>query len=440
MRSLAWALPWFALLFSVVFVLQYAFVRYQISRSVDVELKSASSQLRAELRFAERWQIDAFRQAYLDVPNWLIIEKGGTLIDIDGFLPGLLGAVRPISGEIYQHPTTTVSTLGETWRLFARRLDHGSVVVGILQPEKAADADQRLTGAALKFGETVRDATHLPAREVDVAVQTAVMNDSGELLNAWGGVPLKASPLTDSQMEPRFETISADRKRFRIYRFPILSNDGKPEGLVILHKDVSVLESALRQHILISVLLAGLAWLGSLALVMRREMSVRRPRLSLVEVTGGQESEVVEFKSSFQWDVVANSVGKPLRKEVVGAVAGFLNSRKGGQVFIGVADNGTIRGLDDDLRVAGGSLDQLKLQVENFLEDQIDPSFASLWRVTSETVESKVVLMIDVDPSREPAFVKGDKGHEFFIRDGNSTRRLDSKHAYNYIEKHRRML
>jgi hypothetical protein len=250
-----------------------------------------------------------------------------------------------------------VSTLGETWRLFARRLDHGSVVCGILQPEKVADADQRLTAAALKFGRTVGYAKRLPGREVDGAVQTAVIDDSGELLSAWGGLPLQVSPLTDTQMEPRFETISADRKRSRVYRFPILSRAGKPEGLVILHKDVSVLESTLRQHILISVGLAALAWLGSLILVMRREINVRRPRLPLAEAIRAGESEVVEFKSSFQWDVVANAPGKALRKEVLGAVAAFLNSRKGGQVFIGVTDDGTIRGLEDDLRDAGGSLD-----------------------------------------------------------------------------------
>jgi hypothetical protein len=104
LRSLGWALPWFALLFSVVFVLQYAFVRYQISRSIDDELKSASSQLRSELRFAEKWQIEAFRQAnFFEVPNWIIVEKGGTLIDIDGFLPGLIGAVRPLPDDVYQH-------------------------------------------------------------------------------------------------------------------------------------------------------------------------------------------------------------------------------------------------------------------------------------------------------------------------------------------------
>ncbi len=440
LRSLAWALPWFALLFSVVFVLQYAFVRYQISRSIDDELRADSGQLKSELKFAETWQIEPFRQAYLDVPGWIIIDRSGTLIDIDGLLPGLIGTARPLSDDVYQHPTAAVSSLGEKWLLFARHLDHGSAVCGILQPEKVADANQRLTTAALKFGDTVKDARHLQARDVDFAVQWAVVNDSGELLSASGGVPLQVSPPTEAQMRPRFETVSADRKRFRIYRFPILSSAGKAEGLVILHKDVSVLESTLRQHILFSVGLAALAWLGSLALVMRREITVRRPRLSVAEAIRTGESEVVEFKSSFQWDVVANAPGKPLRKEVVGAVAAFLNSRKGGQVFIGVADDGTIRGLADDVREAGDSLDQMKVQVENFLEGQIDPSFASLWRITTETLESKVVLMIDVDPSREPAFVKGDRGHQFFIRDGNSTRLLDAKQAHSYIEKHRRVI
>jgi predicted HTH transcriptional regulator len=56
----------------------------------------------------------------------------------------------------------------------------------------------------------------------------------------------------------------------------------------------------------------------------------------------------LEFKSSLRWGVPEGGVNKTLEKVIVKTIAGFLNSKDGGTLLIGVADNGTILGLEGD--------------------------------------------------------------------------------------------
>jgi hypothetical protein len=77
------------------------------------------------------------------------------------------------------------------------------------------------------------------------------------------------------------------------------------------------------------------------------------------------------------------------------------------------------------------------LTVRNTLTDAVGRSFADMWQISFESLGDKTVMIIDVEPSREPAFVRGDKGTDFYIRAGNSSRLLDSRDTHNYLRKHR---
>ena len=81
-------------------------------------------------------------------------------------------------------------------------------------------------------------------------------------------------------------------------------------------------------------------------------------------ITGG-ETGLVEFKETVRYNLVAlpgtGGKGKPaefrpgadpnLEREVWKAVGGFLNSSHGGTLLLGVRDDKSIRGLDDDYSV-----------------------------------------------------------------------------------------
>jgi len=59
------------------------------------------------------------------------------------------------------------------------------------------------------------------------------------------------------------------------------------------------------------------------------------------------ESERLEFKSSLRWDFRKGSGNRELESVIVRAIAGFLNA-EGGTLLIGVADDGSVVGLEKD--------------------------------------------------------------------------------------------
>ncbi len=64
------------------------------------------------------------------------------------------------------------------------------------------------------------------------------------------------------------------------------------------------------------------------------------------------ESDLLEFKETFRYNVKTNTKDKTLKDEVSKAVCGMLNS-KGGIVLIGVADDKKFEGIERDLNLYG---------------------------------------------------------------------------------------
>ena len=59
------------------------------------------------------------------------------------------------------------------------------------------------------------------------------------------------------------------------------------------------------------------------------------------------ESVNLEFKSSFRWDLRENKINRALEAVVLKTLAGYMNGN-GGTLLIGVADDGSIAGLEHD--------------------------------------------------------------------------------------------
>jgi len=210
-------------------------------------------------------------------------------------------------------------------------------------------------------------------------------NDSGELLSAWGGLPLQVEPADRS---PDAATIR-DRVRrpktiFVSIAFPILSNAGKAERTGHSATRTSPCWSRpFAEHIYSACpSCSGLAG---------------KPGASYAQGTAGEAASPVSprgktygrRRTSWSSSRAFNGTSWPTPQE--GSSKGsrwccrsLSQLAKGGQVFNRHRGRWDYSRLGRRPREAGGSLDQLKLQVGNFLEDQIDPSFASLWRIKSE--------------------------------------------------------
>jgi predicted HTH transcriptional regulator len=69
----------------------------------------------------------------------------------------------------------------------------------------------------------------------------------------------------------------------------------------------------------------------------------------IAELIKKEESNNLEFKSTYTWNIKENKVDKDLRFNVLKTVAGFMNSN-GGTLIIGVDDNHQVVGMDFDFK------------------------------------------------------------------------------------------
>ncbi len=154
---------------------------------------------------------------------------------------------------------------------------------------------------------------------------------------------------------------------------------------------------------------------------------------SISDLIALDESATLEFKSTLQWDVVHNQPNKHLRHSVIKTIAAFLNS-EGGTLLIGVDDGKVISGLNQDLKLLGGSLDRFEQLLNSLIADYIGPEYARFVTLHTDGVDGKQVCVVDVDKAPGPAFVNGTRGREFYVRLGNTTRALDPEETVRYID------
>ncbi len=147
------------------------------------------------------------------------------------------------------------------------------------------------------------------------------------------------------------------------------------------------------------------------------------------------ESKTLEFKSTLRWSLKEDKQDdKPVTHAVLKNIAAFLNT-EGGDLLIGVADNGVIVGIErDQLETDDKFMRHLAQVVRNGLGDRagtcIDPK--------TQVVEGKTVCIVSCQRSPEPVFLKW-KGMEewaegdFFVRSGPGAVKLSPESAKEYI-------
>ena len=165
-------------------------------------------------------------------------------------------------------------------------------------------------------------------------------------------------------------------------------------------------------------------------LISESEPARHRPITDLIKLG---ESYVLEFKSTLQWDVVQGKQNADLRLASLKTIAAFLNSQ-GGTLVLGVEDSGQVFGLERDLNLLGGSRDKFEQLLTRLITDTIGAGIAPLYRVRFEEVDGKPVCVVEADRAPEPVFLKTDKGKQFFVRVGNTTRALDHEETVKYTE------
>jgi predicted HTH transcriptional regulator len=147
------------------------------------------------------------------------------------------------------------------------------------------------------------------------------------------------------------------------------------------------------------------------------------------------ESRTVEFKSTARWSVQGKVQDARLEQVIVKTVAGFMNT-DGGTLLIGVADDGTVLGLDDDLRtLKRGDLDGYEQFLTQLFDSHLSGAALAFVHVGFSDVDGKVVCRIDVSPAPRPVFAKpvgGKEPTDFWVRANNTTRQLTGPEMVEY--------
>lgn len=147
------------------------------------------------------------------------------------------------------------------------------------------------------------------------------------------------------------------------------------------------------------------------------------------------ESKTLEFKSTLRWSLKEDRQDdKAVTHAVLKTIAAFLNT-EGGDLLIGVSDDGSIAGIElDRLESDDKFMRHLAQVVRNGLGDRagtcIDPK--------TQVVEGRTVCVVSCQRSPEPVFLKwkdleAAAEGDFFVRSGPGTVNLAPESAREYI-------
>lgn len=168
------------------------------------------------------------------------------------------------------------------------------------------------------------------------------------------------------------------------------------------------------------------------------QAKVRPGQVSIHDMIAAGESNVLEFKERARWSYGTDKKGKS-EQIIVKSVAGFMNG-EGGTLLIGVADDGTITGLDADYAtLSKGNRDGYERFLTQLIGDKISGPSPTLCRISFYGTGGKDVCRVDVSASSKPVFacpVNSKEFTDFWVRQGNKTEQYYGSELLEYKEDH----
>jgi len=155
---------------------------------------------------------------------------------------------------------------------------------------------------------------------------------------------------------------------------------------------------------------------------------------SIPEIITSGEGSQTEFKSTVRWDMENNCINKALEKVIAKTIAGFLNNR-GGNLLIGVADDGSVLGLENDYQtLRHKNRDGFERLVVDIVRKNLGGDLCPLVHFSFATIDGKDICMLIVEPSPRAVYIEDGGKPTFFLRSGNSTRQLDVRETVEFAQ------
>ena len=181
---------------------------------------------------------------------------------------------------------------------------------------------------------------------------------------------------------------------------------------------------------------------------MTAEMGTMQKKLddpnSIENLIASRETQRLEKKSSLRWSYNENVKDKTLESIIMKTIAGFNNS-DGGQLIIGVDDDGNILGLDNDYSTLqkqdnDGFSNHLIRIIENNFGIEFSTELVSTEWIEFPIIEEKEICAINISRGDKPTLLvhidkNGQKSKILYRRlDGQTIPIQDSEQIFEYIK------
>jgi len=154
------------------------------------------------------------------------------------------------------------------------------------------------------------------------------------------------------------------------------------------------------------------------------------------QIIANDESSFTEFKSTLTFCLKNNKRMDYIEHSVLKTIDAFLNS-EGGLLFIGVADDKSILGLDHDYNaMSKAGKDGFLLHFDNLIVKSLGKEQQSDISIKIINIEDKDVAVIEVSASNKPVFLSSKNTKEFYVRHAANSRAYDVMETNEYINKH----
>jgi hypothetical protein len=145
------------------------------------------------------------------------------------------------------------------------------------------------------------------------------------------------------------------------------------------------------------------------------------------------EGPLLEFKSTFRWDMEQSRTNRQLEGVVLKSLAGFLNSKHGGTLLIGVSDDGGIIGLENDYQtLKKQNQDGFEQVIMTAIAANLGADLCSLVTILFHLIDNKTICRLIVSPSARPVFLNQGNTPRLYVRTGGATRDLNIQEALEF--------
>ncbi|MCK4996868.1 ATP-binding protein [Candidatus Pacearchaeota archaeon] len=156
----------------------------------------------------------------------------------------------------------------------------------------------------------------------------------------------------------------------------------------------------------------------------------KNPQMRLLDLINEGENDRTEFKSSFRTNLHTNEFDKRMELGILKTVAAFLNT-KGGNLLVGVSDDGNVLGLEND---KFQNNDKLSLHFTNLIKSHIGNEFLPFIRLQIMQLKDKQLVIINCKESKKRVFLKNENTEEFYVRNGSASIKLSGGSLVDYIQ------